>query len=436
MRSAIVPRKGPARVPAFVAAVFTLLANVGAGADDPQARTRSETKALPLAADDLLFVACSDVEIRGGDGPEVRAVIEKTVLGAEGDDPADVFDGIELVVRRASGGELFGFYKEAAHRPGLEHEFERFPFKPFLDREFTFITVKGLTHQEGNRQIELDLRNERGEGSVRSAWRRHAKLVLTVPKCRGVGVRGALGGFRVRSLEGPLMVEGDGDRDYHARFEVADLGGPLTASGIPIHRIDGVAGDVSILATAYAEDVGTSHGPDGVAMRPVPPKESAYEDVRGDLRVRACRVDLTLEGMAGRVDVENDFGTTRWNADRPLAPRDHRIVSQSGTIEVHLSSVALGSLRLALFTECGAVRLPRGDDGLQSKMFTSGIDDVARRSWHGFVTGRPDDPDATFSLLTRLPAALMGKPRSPGVDILSRAGTITYESRGDAPPGR
>ena len=115
------------------------------------------------------------------------------------------------------------------------------------------------------------------------------------------------------------MVEGEGDRDYRARFEVADLGGPLTASGIPIHRIDGVAGDVSILATAYAEDVGTSHGPDGVAMRPVPPKESAYEDVRGDLRVRACRVDLTLEGIAGRVDVENDFGTTRWRC-RP-APR-------------------------------------------------------------------------------------------------------------------
>ena len=64
------------------------------------------------------------------------------------------------------------------------------------------------------------------------------------------------------------MIQGGGSRDYHAQYVVSNLDGPLTACDIPIHRIDGVNGDVSILATAYAEDISTSHGPDGVTMRP------------------------------------------------------------------------------------------------------------------------------------------------------------------------
>ena len=232
-------------------------------------QNRAATRNIPLGPGDLLLVNAENVEIRGGDGPEVKCVVKKTVLG-EVDKERDLtpdFDGIELVVRESSGKELFGFYKAAADRPALRHEYEQFPFKPFLDREFTVISLKGLTHDEGNRQITLESKNEQGAGSVSSQWRRHAKLILTVPKCQGVGVQGALGGFRVHSLASPLMVQGGGNRDYQASYEVADLDGPLTTSDIPIHRIDGVKGDVSILATAYAEDTSTSHGPDGVTMR-------------------------------------------------------------------------------------------------------------------------------------------------------------------------
>ena len=95
------------------------------------------------------------------------------------------------------------------------------------------------------------------------------------------------------------MVQGTGNRDYQARYEVTDLGGSLTTSGIPIHHIDGVKGDVSILATAYGENINTSHGPDGVTMRPVRPQESSYKDIQGNLRARFCRADLDPGGDLG-----------------------------------------------------------------------------------------------------------------------------------------
>jgi hypothetical protein len=403
----------------------------------PAARVehRAATRPIPIGPDDLLLVDAEDVELRAGDGSEVQCVVKKTVLGEidKKQDLAPDFDGIELVVRRSSGREMFGFYKTAADRPALRHEYENFPFKPFLDREFTVVSIKGLTHDEGNRQIRLESKNEQGAGSVSSDWRRHAKLILTVPKCGGVGVQGALRGFRVHSLKSPLMVQGGGNRDYHAQYTVANLDGSLTTSGIPIHRIDGVQGDVSILATAYAEDVSTSHGPDGVTMRPVAPGESSYKEIRGSLHVRFCRADLTLEGIVGRVDVENAFGKTVWRSDRPIAAMDHRVVSQSGPLEVRFAPAALGSLPLALFTECGTIRLPRGDDGLLSQMYHGSLGDVTSRSWHGFVKGHGENNLGDLSpLFERIPAAVRGERRPRGIDIISRAGTITYEPIGGA----
>ena len=394
-------------------------------------QNRATVRSIPLGPGDLLLVDAEDVEIRGGDGPEVKCILKKTVLGELGreSDLGPDFDGIELVVRRSSGREMFGLYKTAADRPDLRHAYERFPFKPLLDREFTVVSIKGLAESEGNRDLQVSVANEKGWMQTRSEWRRHAKLLLTVPKCQGVAVQGAGDGLRVHSLRSPLMVQGGGHRDYQARYEIADLDGPLTACDIPIHRIDGVRGDVSILATAYVENVTTSSGPDGITMRPSAPRESIYRDVRGDLRARIGRADLTLEGIAGRVDVENAFGKTVWRADRPITAGDHRIVSQSGPIELHFSPDAPGDLPLALFSECGTIRLPRGKSGLKSRIHHGGLGDPDNR-WNGFYfAGEENDRSVSLpdSLITRIPAAVRGEGRTPGIDIISRAGTITYE---------
>jgi hypothetical protein len=405
---------------------------------------RTETTHVPIQPDDLLLVDAENVDIRGWDGPDVRCVLEKTVLDDDGGKVADDFAGIELVARKGSGREFFGFYLDVRDLPkfkeneDMQGELRRFVFPDFLGREFPYVTVKGLDYQEGNRQIDVTVRSERGDGFSASQWRRHATLTLLVPKCQRVGIRGGLGRLKVRDLNSGLAVLGQGNRDYAAVYEVANLGGSLAADNIPIHRIVGVRGNVSVTATAYAENKGTGHGPDGVTAHAYDPRESAYREIDGDLRGRFCRADLTIGDVGGRVDLENDFGDTAWRTDRELAQKaDHRVVSQSGAVTVRFGAKVTGGLKVELFTECGSLR--RGRDvekalnvWFEDTIFQSAHGDTARRSWTSW-TLRPgpqgDRPrhnwEEASARFRRVADALHGRPRSPGVDVISRAGTVT-----------
>ena len=331
----------------------------------------------------------------------------------------------------------------------MKAEWERFPFKEFLGREFTHLALKGLETNEGNGWVDVAMQNETGQGTVGSRPRRMAKLTLFIPKCRRVGVRGALGDFKVRSLDAPLSVQGQGNRDYGSTYEITDLGGSLEADNVPIHRIDGVRGDVSVIVTAYPGDKSSSMNGPSLTTRAYPPGASEYRKVLGALRVRACRVDLTLGEIGGRVDVANDFGRTVWTLDRPPARIDHRVVSESGTIEVRIGKDMPGDLPMMLFSECGAVNLveagdkvpslkfssTNGNDVFESLMFHSGFDDTAVRSWHGFYSKKPGprDPLDSFERMRRVAAALNGRPRPPGIDLLSRAGAVTLAPIADGP---
>jgi hypothetical protein len=288
--------------------------------------------------------------------------------------------------------------------------------------------------------------NDAGNGIVGSEMRRHAKLTVFVPRCRIVGVRGALGGFKVQGVDASVAVSGTGNRDYHSIYELIDLGGGLTALDIPIHRLDKIRGDVSVIATAFAEDVATGHGGGSVSMRPDAARGSSYRDIQGNLRARFCRADLSLEGIGGKIDVENDFGPTLLVVDQPLAARDHRIVSQSGSIEVRLGPKGAGGLGLNVFTECGAVHLAGGRNkppgpgergfqvvipGLEGVGFVqlmghSFEKDTVRRAWNGYYRkpGGKQDPGEQFEVFKRMAAALHGRERTPGLDAISRSGSV------------
>ena len=181
-------------------------------------QTRTETSTLAIAADDLLLIDAENVEIRAGTAPDVECVLEKTVLDQDGTRFAADFDGIKLVAREATGQEFFGYYADVTKMPGGQAEWDRFPFHDYVKAKFSYITIMGLTGQEGNGQISLKMLNEQGAGLHSSQWRRHARLVLKVPRCRKVAVRGALGRFKVDGLEAPLVVQGTGDRDYAAIY--------------------------------------------------------------------------------------------------------------------------------------------------------------------------------------------------------------------------
>jgi hypothetical protein len=417
----------------------------------------TETKTFPFPGNDLLLIDAGNVEIRGWDRQELKCVLEKLVLGEKDQDVSKDLDGIQLVHRMTSGKETFGFYQEGnplAKQEDWRAELDRFPFKEFLQKEFPLVSVKGLNYEEGNRSINVEMLNDAGNGIVGSEMRRHAKLTVFVPRCRQVGVRGALGGFKVQGLDASVAVSGTGNRDYHSVYELADLGGGLTALDIPIHRLDRIRGDVSVIATAYAENIITGHGGGSVSMRPDAARGSSYHDIQGNLRARFCRADLSLERIGGKIDVENDFGPTLLVIEQPLAARDHRIVSQSGSIEVRLGQQGAGSLGLNAFTECGAVHLAGGRNkpgergllvaipGLEGVGFTqlmghSFEKDTVRRSWNGYYR-RPSgeqEPGAGFEVFKRMAAALHGRDRTPGLDAISRSGSVLVAGKVE-PAGR
>jgi hypothetical protein len=399
-------------------------------------KTVTVTSTLPIAADDLLLIDAEDVEIRGWDGPGIQCVLEKTVLDEDGTKFDADLAGIELVARQGSGAEFFGYYANISKMPGGQAEWDRSPFQDYVKATFPYVTIKGLTYQEGNRQIDIKLYNEKGNGTESSRWRRHAKLVLNVPKCRKVAVRGGLGTFKVRDLNASLSVLGQGNRDYAATFEVTNLGGSLKAESFPIHRLDGIRGDVAIDGLAYLENRSSGSSGDGQWARSEAPKPSIYRDITGDLTAKFCRADLTLEKLLGRVDIQNDFGNTTWTIDEPIAQkRDHRVVSQSGTIDLRLDPKSLGDLTLSLFTEAGALHQAEGVKSFQGRMFTTADGDEVRRSWHAQIFQKDPNRRPTieerFAAFRRPADALHGRPGTPGVDILSRAGTITVSPVAD-----
>ncbi len=234
---------------------------------------RTETIHFPIKADDLLLVDCENVDVRGWDGPDVQCVLEKTVLDDGSGKVADDFAGIELVARKGSGKEFFGFYLDVRDQPkfkeneDMQNELRRFVFPEFLGREFPYVTVKGLDYQGGNRQIDVTVRSERGDGFSASQWRRHATLTLLVPKCQRVGIRGGLGRLKVRDLNAGLSVLGQGNRDYNTVYEVANLGGSLAADNIPIYRIDGVKGNVSVIVHRVRGEPGHRSWAGGVTVQ-------------------------------------------------------------------------------------------------------------------------------------------------------------------------
>jgi hypothetical protein len=409
----------------------------------------TETKTFPFPGNDLLLIDAGNVEIRGWDRQEIKCVLEKLVLGEKDQDVTGDLEGIQLVHRMTSGKDTFGFYQEGnplAKQDDWKAELERFPFKEFLKKEFPLISVKGLSHEEGNRSINVEMLNDAGNGIVGSEMRRHAKLTVFVPRCRQVGVRGALGGLKVQGLDAAVAVAGEGNRDYHSVYELSDLNGGLTAVDIPIHRLDGIRGDVSVTATSFAEDVGTAHGGGSISMRSGAPTDSTYRDIQGELHARFCRADLSLDRIGGRIDVENDFGPTLLVLDQPLAARDHRIVSQSGAIEVRLGPQGAGDLGLNVFTECGTVHLAGGQNkppgpgergfqvvipgvegvGLVQLMGHSFEKDTVRRGWNGYYRKPSGEqvPGAQFEVFKRMAAALNGRKRTPGLDVISRSGSV------------
>jgi hypothetical protein len=151
------------------------------------------------------------------------------------------------------------------------------------------------------------------------------------------------------------------------------------------------------------------------------------KDVEGDFTASFLQADLHLEGVAGKIDVRNEFGDTTLTAETALAKTRHRLVSESGRIEASFTSNGLGLLPIQALTICGIVRANAPYSVVDTPQeATWPTADGTACTWRGMIS-RLSDKIAENDLVARckfMRAIVNGEDDYPGVDILSRSGVI------------
>jgi hypothetical protein len=412
--------------------------------------TKSESITFPLGEGRAILILATKVRIVGWDQPHVMCTLEKNVITAGEEDPSEHFKKIEVLHEYRIADDLVGKTPEqlsAEHKEfmasaewqTLNPEQQAWRqhlvddriqwnaiYRPLQGKPIDIISLKGFSHEDGNRQITLKVQSPNGEGSQSSVWQRHADLTLYVPQCEAIAVKGGLRGVDVQDVHSALILRGDDDRDYHTQFVIKNLKGALTVEGIPLQNIEGVHGDVDLRMTAYLGNSGTRHADATRTSYVFAPEKYVYKDIAGNFRGRFVRADLELSEIDGQVDVVNEYGQTRLTVNKPLLEVPHRIISHGGEITVYANDRAYGRLPVFALTECGTVRTADQDRSFEDVHWNLSMDTPPeRRGWMGFVRVAPGKTHARFfEHFERVEKAVDGKERPAGLDLISRGGSI------------
>jgi hypothetical protein len=411
--------------------------------------TKSDTTTFKLGAEHRLLILASKVRIVGWDKPEVKCVLDKTVL-TSGDEPVEGdLDQMQLVHEHRSAEREVGKTaeeleaeeaKHLASAEGKQLDAKQIEwrknfleqrkawqqiYRPIQGREIDIVSVKGLAHDEGNRQITLEVASPNGERSLSSQWKRHATLTVYVPTCQVVALQGGLGGLEIESVDATVIARGDGDRDYNGQFRVKGVKGSLVVDRLPIDTIDRVVGDVDVTMTAYLGNSGTRHVGETRTSYVFAPLPYVYRNIEGNLRARLVRADLELANIGSTIDVVNEYGTTKLTVTNKLPNAAHRVVSHGGRIDVQLSEEALGELPVLAVSEAGTVRMNYRDDSFEDVSWTTTMPTNELRGWRGFERKAPNaDSGSMIERFERVGKVLDNEGRSAGFDVISRGGLI------------
>lgn len=412
---------------------------------------QTETTEFELGPERRLAITTNHVHVIGWDDPQVKVELKKMVLAPD-DKPVDEHLQAIQVVHEHGPAKFAG--QTDADWDAQEREFlarqgaqlteqqlvERREFvksirdsyaihRDYVGKQVDLLTVAGLEYDH-NQSITLGVKSEGGEGRLGSVRQRYAELTVYVPRCAGVCIRGARRGLLVEGLDASLTIvdEDSTDTDHRGRFEVHDLRGNLVSRDFPLRRIIDVEGHVTVAATQEfgVEGGGTRHFDDLRDLTPARPITVQVQGVSDGVDLRFGRVSLDLREIGGQMSVYNEFGDTTLTAHRPFAATAHRIISQSGRIDVELSSDAWASTPIVAVTNHGGIRtnVPREEF---EDFHLGGTDrrDHIRRDWPGFRTHVDGEgPLAVFNLLDRFSAAMEAQKRSAGLDLVSRSGRI------------
>ena len=420
---------------------------------------QTEELTFDLGPTHMLIVTADNLRVIGWDKPNVKCVLEKTLLATSDKPETEEFKGLRMTHRLGQAPDLVGKTDEVvadeekkfltehkdtplsqlAGRAMLVKEIQSgfAPYRSFQGKEIDLVGIEGLSGQEGNRQITVDLRSPGGEATMGSSWRRQAMLTVYVPKCEAVLLRGCLVSLKVEGVAAPLVVtDADSlDRDYDGTFQITRLNGPLALYNVPLDHVEQVQGDVKIIATVEYANTGT-HYEDGKRTTIIPPpRECVIDKIEGNLTAWFARVNLQIGSVTGVVDVKNEAGDSSWVVGDALLDRPYRVISDTGRIDVKISKSALAKLPLMALTTEGTVTTDASQDVLEDTSFTTGdVIDGSRRDWRGVKSARKGDPSIEFDAFERPKKALRGEERPAGIDLISRVGTVnvTVKPRGGA----
>lgn len=410
----------------------------------PAAKVHSvtETTALELGPERYLVITADQVRLLPSEDARVHCVLEKICLSAD-DQPATAeLTAIKLVHRHGAAPEIVGKTEQewaeeearfARDEAGQQHtaaalagrkqlvDSIRQSFTLYRDlqgKAIDTLTVSGLTFEQGNRQITLEVQSRGSGGSVRSEWRRRARLTVRVPACKRVFVRGSLRGLDVEGSPAPLTVAGAGarDRDYQAQFRIRGVHGDVVVDQFPVNQIEDIDGSVTIDSVPDFANSGTQHAGGMRQSFLYRPLDCRIANVSGNLRAHFGRVSLTVEGVGGRLDVRNDFGDTALVVARPLAAAAHRVTSVGGRIEATVQRPAVKDRSVFLGTSYGTIRTNTTQQEYPDYSFGGS------QAWHGF---RHTPGAAGTDILGSL-EVLEGKRQDPGLVLVSRAGAVVF----------
>ena len=409
---------------------------------------QTEEISFNLGPEQRLIITADQVRVMAWDGPQVKCVLDKMLLSANDKPETEEFKAITVVHRHARASELVGQSDEeraaeekaflaekrekplseqqlAAHRSFVESIHAGYaPFRTFQGKDVDTLTVEGLTYQQGNRQITVDIRSDDGQ-SQGSEWRRHVSLTVFVPKCQGVLLRGCLKGVAVEGIQAPLTLTDAGslDRDYDSQVSIKNVG-PVAIYNVPLGQLEHVHGDVKIVATVEYANAGTTHESGERTFYIPVPRDCKIVDVEGNLSAWFSRVNLTLARINGLIDVRNEAGSTKLIINKQLGRLSHRVLSDSGRIEVRAKTTAIADLPVMAVTDDGTVKTNTDQSTYDAASFTTGNSaDGSRRNWRGVRSHvNVHGPDLMY--FERPARVLKSIETSPGLTLISRSGVV------------
>lgn len=402
----------------------------------------------------LLVITADRVKVVGTDDAKVTVKLEKIFLNADGKPAEKDLAKIELLHKRGIDPDVVG--KTKAERDADEEKFRAqqkgkpvneaamkfrqeindsivkryLPYESFQGKSFDHLSLHGLTFQEGNRQISIDLFNHGNSGGTYSSvWQRHASMTVFVPKGLLVAVRGARRGLEIRDLEGSVVVtaEGSHDRDYEATFTIQGVKGNVNVVNFPIHQLENIRGDVTVEAPADFANSGTTHSNGERFFHYFKPNDCTVREVTGRLKMRVGRLGLKLEKLHGGCDVRNLHGdTTVIIADR-LPEKLYRFQSVSGSVRVDVEASSFATVPVVFGTNYGTLLTNTRQDQFKDFSYSIGSES---RNWHGFRYSPPEMPKNPLEIF-ETSDWLSGKANpASGLITVTEAGSINFRVLG------